>query len=169
VVLQHPREVKQTKGTVALLSQSLHSCEVFVGEDFSERQDFLNVIKKYHNKVILLYPSENAQVISDDFNQNGVKSLADIECIILLDGTWKKAYRLFMVNPILQEIAHGILPSDIIGNYQIRKTKKQGALSTLEACCYGLSLIESQPQKYIALLEKFQQFNQMHLAFKPQE
>ncbi len=163
VVLQHPSEVKQAKGTVTLLANSLVSAQVFVGEDFTEEQGLLSTLSKYQGQTALLYPSELATTIVAQVNS---VNKPVIRCIILLDGTWKKAYRLFMVNRFLHSLPHLKLPSDIQGRYQIRQTKKQGALSTLEASCYALGLLENSPKKYHGLLESFEQFNRLQMSFK---
>lgn len=164
VILQHPSEVKQSKGTVTLLSQSLSSCQVIIAEDVSQHQEFLAVLAQYQGHIALLYPSEKAEMI---VKNSEVKADEIIKCIILLDGTWKKAFRIYMINEVLHHLPHRILPENIHGQYQIRKTKKQGALSSLEACCYGLALMENNTEKYVGLLEKFKQFNQMQLSFVP--
>ena len=162
VILQHPSEVKQSKGTVTLLSQSLVSCQVLIAEDFSEHQEFLRILADYKGQIALVYPSEQAEIIK----QNDEHNLSDnIKCVILLDGTWKKAYRIYMINEVLQKIPHRVLPDNIKGQYQIRKTQKQGALSTLEACCYSLALMENDQEKYTGLLNQFIKFNQMQLSF----
>ena len=162
VILQHPNEEKQSKGTVKLLSQSLASCQVLVAENFTNHPEFLAVLKQYQHHIALLYPSEHAEVVKMN---SDLKEGDNINCIILLDGTWKKAYRIYMMNKVLQEIPHRVLPDDITGQYHIRKTQKQGALSTLEACCHGLTIMENDTDKYTGLLEQFGKFNQMHLAF----
>jgi DTW domain-containing protein YfiP len=164
VILQHPSEEKQSKGTVKLLSQSLASCQVLIGEDFSNHPVFLKVLSQYKHHIALLYPSDESEEVknNDDFSSDN-----EISCIVLLDGTWKKAYRIYMMNKVLQEIPHRILPDNIDSQYHIRKTQKQGALSTLEACCHGLSILESDTEKYAGLLQSFIKFNQMQLVFVP--
>jgi len=169
VILQHPSEVKQSKGTVTLLSQSLKSCQVIIGEDFNIDAEFQELMLQFNNEVALLYPSEKAQVINEDKNAGEDSIFKNIRCIILLDGTWKKAFRLYMVNEILHTIPHFLLPDGIISKYQIRATKKEGALSTLEACCHALSLIEKSPEKYSTLLASFDEFNEMQKSFIPHQ
>lgn len=172
VILQHPSEVKQAKGTVALLSQSLKHCHVFVGEQFSEHQDFLDLLTRYKNQTALLYPSENAQIVSqlqpafDKKKSNGT-SVNTYKCVILLDGTWKKAFRLYMMNELLHHIPHITLPEAIEGRYRIRSTKKLGALSTLEACSHALSILEGNAEKYESLFSSFDRFNALQLSFQP--
>ncbi|MGB1262761.1 MAG: tRNA-uridine aminocarboxypropyltransferase [Cognaticolwellia sp.] len=176
VVLQHPSEVKQSKGTVALLQQSLANCQVLVGENFADCQILTQLLAHYDNKIALLYPSE--QAVTVDFSSSNHaenvrrtplqdSQLNEIECIIVLDGTWKKAYRMFMLNPCLHNIAHIVLPQGIESLYQIRKTKKENALSSLEACCHALARLENNREKYQVLLNNFVKFNQFQQSFSP--
>jgi len=189
LVLQHPTEVKQSKGTVALLQRSLISCQVLIGEDFSENEE-LNVILSQH-QTLLLYPGEKAQElalkvngIEHEYNQiNEIKPLL----LIILDGTWKKAYRIFMLSKNLHSLTQVFLPDSLAnkGQYLIRKVAKRNALSSLEATCYALALLEGELNycftdqiplgdkghiidcgRYQPLLNKFSQFNQFQLSFR---
>lgn len=164
VVLQHPSEVKQSKGTLGLLAQSLSRCVVLVGEDFSQHAQLAQIIRDFGNRVSLLYPSEQANIIQA---ANDTDQVLQNHCIILLDATWKKAYRMFNLSSVLHQIPHISLPEGITGQYLIRKTRRNNALSTLEACCYALGIIEQAPQKYQALLTQFVAFNQFQLSFIP--
>lgn len=187
VILQHPSEVTQVKGTVSLLSRSLQNCQVLVGEDFSADHALSQVLNDYH--CLLLYPSENAETLDFSYvksleklksKQSQVGEFTDKLCLILLDGTWKKAYRMFMLSTNLQGIKHVCLPESIAsqGQYLIRKVAKENALSSLEACCYALAILEqtdsqradndSEAGSYQQLLEKFAQFNAFQLSFRPQ-
>lgn len=175
VVLQHPTEVSQAKGTVTLLHQSLNLSQVLVGEDFSQDENFTHLLAKYAGKLALLYPSENAievDYLSNDklISKNAnINLMTEIRCIIILDGTWKKAYRMFMVNKALQTLPHIVLPQTLQGNYDIRKTKKSHALSSLEACCHALARLENNPGMYQCLLDNFIKFNQFQLSFRQTE
>jgi DTW domain-containing protein YfiP len=181
VVLQHPSEVKQTKGTVTLLSHSLSSCEILVGEDFNNNEALAQILSKYKNNVALLYPSEQASVLKLPQADRVLSSNTNIgsewenhldetntppNCIILIDGTWKKSYKMYMINQMLHHIPHLTLPDDIQGDYRIRKTKKEQAFSSLEACVYALISLESNESKYKPLLKSFGQFNDFQLSFK---
>jgi len=186
VILQHPSEVSQTKGTVALLAKSLQSCQVIVGENLDGDALLTEVMAQY--QAILLYPSEQAETIS----QNLLLELAERQksseneevntrplCLVILDGTWKKAYRMFMLSKTLQQLPQVCLPEYLAnaGQYHIRKVAKKNALSSLEASCYALALLEAgsdfaniapeQAGKYQALLHKFQEFNRFQLSFRP--
>jgi len=184
VVLQHPSEVSQTKGTITLLAKSLRSCQVVIGENFSEDKCFLQVMSHYHP--VLLYPGEHAKTL----NNEGIAQLTNASnkplavkdkpiCLVVLDGTWKKAYRMFMLSDNLQQLPQVCLPDYLAnaGQYHIRKVAKKNALSSLEASCYALALLENScdtsevsPEnagKYQLLLNKFKEFNQFQMSFRP--
>ncbi|MBL4900517.1 MAG: DTW domain-containing protein [Colwellia sp.] len=213
LVLQHPSEVKQTKGTVALLSRSLGHCQVLVGEDFSQHGG-LNRLLENH-QALLLYPSAQSQVLSYANELEAAlishdKKSQQPKLLIILDGTWKKSYRMFMLSSNLQALKQVCLPDSLANNgqYLIRKVAKKNALSSLEACCFALALLEDEISEnnlsvnklegnrldnqlgnqlgnqaaehtiynreknvdyglYQPLLNKFAQFNQFQLSFRP--
>lgn len=165
IILQHPSEVKQTKGTVTLLSQSLSKVDLFIGEDFTHNAALLTLMRHYRGKVALLYPSDKAVVMTEDNTDNTQVDFQDIRCLIVLDGTWKKAFKLYMSNPFLQSLLHCALPDDIECLYQVRKTEKVGALSTLEATCHALSFLEQDINKYTPIFDGFLAFNRLLMSF----
>ena len=199
VILQHPNEVSHTKGTVALLAKSLRKCQVLEGESFDDEQGFLQVMAQY--QPVLLYPSEQAHVLDEhlitkllncqpntqdmpDTRHNLQVSTEDKSkplCLVIIDATWKKAYRMFMLSAKLQQLPQVCLPDHLAnaGQYHIRKVAKKNALSSLEASCYALAILEQNEHdclpispehagKYQPLLDKFQQFNQFQLSFRPE-
>ena len=184
LVLQHPSEVKQSKGTIALLQRSLIFCQVLVGEDFSESTELANILTKH--QALLLYPSQHAQPLSVVVEQNKIDTSKKPPLLIILDGTWKKAYRMFMLSKNLHALKQVALP-DVLANsgkYLIRKVAKKNALSSLEATCYALAILEEELDvnplsndknqeiktihcgRYQAILNKFSQFNQFQLSFR---
>ena len=169
VVLQHPSEVNQTKGTLTLLAKSLRQCTVIVGEVFDDNEELTYMLSHYHNHISLLYPSEQASKLTPIIDQSTScfsPSLSKKHCIILLDGTWKKAYKMYKLNGFLHAIPHLMLPENIQGNYRIRSTQKAHALSSLEACVYALGFLENNTLKYLPLLKSFNAFNDLQLSLK---
>ncbi len=165
VVLQHPLEVKQSKGSVTLLHQSLKHSQVIVGEDFANNIEVQALLERFEQQCAVLYPSDSAVVLSEE-SCNVVLP----KCLFILDGTWKKTYKIFMTNSWLQQLPHFTLADGIVGQYEIRKTTKKNALSSLEACCYALSSLEcpnDNIKKYQPLLNSFVKFNQFQLSFNP--
>lgn len=158
VVLQHKSEQKQSKGTVPLIKGSLSKCALFVGEDFTSNKELAALLAEHQNTTALLYPGEKASAINSKVHR-------DISCIIVLDGTWKKAFRLYITNPFLQEFPQVTLSGTYTGLYQIRKTDKENALSTLEATSYALGELEGDQEKYQPLISRFVDFNQLLMSF----
>ncbi|WP_220753332.1 MULTISPECIES: tRNA-uridine aminocarboxypropyltransferase [Shewanella] len=134
IVLQHPSEVEHAKNTVKLLCLTLPATKVVVGEtadDFAELQVYLQQAGK---PVYLVYPSETSQSAAD--------SEASEECIILLiDGTWRKAFKMLQLNPWLLELPALHIEFEGVSQYRIRKAKRSDSLSTLEATAYMLQAI----------------------------
>ncbi|WP_286235492.1 tRNA-uridine aminocarboxypropyltransferase [Thalassotalea sediminis] len=169
IVLQHPSEVKQNKGSVTLLKESLSHCTVIQGEVFSDNAMYQALVTDLSAETALLYPSDKA-VLANELTMISAQEATtkvQIKRLILLDGTWKKAYRMYMSNPALHDLNHLTLPDDIECMYEARSTKKKGALSTLEAACHALSQLEYNAIKYQPLLHSFKRFNQQLLANRP--
>lgn len=168
IVLQHQSEVKQSKGTVTLLANSLVNCTVIVGEDFNHNEELHKLLVKFKGNTSLLYPNEGAIVLSNDHIEESTE-LTLPKCIILIDGTWKKSYKMYMINTFLHGIEHLTLPEDIECDYRIRKTQKVQALSSLEACTHALMLLETdinETNQYQQLLTNFSLFNDFQLSFR---
>ena len=176
VVLLHPKEVNQAKGTLPLLVNSLTNCTVIEGENFSDNKMLIDLLSHYGDNVALLYPSDRAlllKAVGDTpmGNDQPYNKISKVKCIVLLDATWKKAYRMYQLSTNLHQLKHFALPENLVGQYTIRKTKKEYALSTLEACCYALEIIEGNSKnksgKYQLLINKFVEFNTFQLSFRP--
>lgn len=190
VILRHAKESQHSKNTTPLLVNSLLKCRIIEGENFSDdpllavllgtnyasgdaefqsadtiNQDTENFV---HN--FLLYPSDKAQVLDEKLVAE-VQSLSkNLQAkpkvrLFLIDATWKKAYRMYMLSENLHQIPHLVLPEGIESQYRIRKTKKDDALSTLEATVHALALLEQAPEKYEKLLENFVKFNEFQLSY----
>lgn len=162
VIIQHPSEVAKHKGSVTLLANSLLNCQVITTDNLGGSDDFQRVLATYKQSIGVLYPSEEAKPIETAVSDNGGQA---IKCLILIDGTWKKAYRLYMENTQLHLLPHFTFSGELNSLYVARKTEKKGALSTLEACCHALSLLENEQHKYTDLMDSFVAFNQRLLNF----
>ncbi len=137
IVLQDPSEVKQAKNSVKLMRAVCGKLQVFVGEkpdDFMGVQDYL---AQQNKPILLLYPSEQSQLLDKLPQPQEV-------ILLLLDGTWRKAYKLLQLNPWLQQFQMVHLNLDSSSNYTIRKAKRSDSLSTLEAAAMAIKTLEPQ-------------------------
>jgi len=170
VVLQHPNEVSQVKGSLTLLAQSLDCCTVIVGENFCDNEQLHQILNRYKTKAYLLYPHEHATILSQEgYSPEAFNINLDDTCLILIDATWKKAYRMYMLSNILHPLQKIQLPSGYQSLYEVRKTSVKNGLSTLEACCHALELLEQDEKTYKKLISKFKLFNDFLLSFRPKK
>ncbi|MFC6441644.1 tRNA-uridine aminocarboxypropyltransferase [Bowmanella sp. JS7-9] len=142
LILQHPSEVSVAKNTARLLALSLNHCTIAIGE---QPADFQHL--SIADDAVVLYPNPHSQPLSIPNAPTAPPSQ-----LILLDGTWRKAYKLWCSNPWLHQLAIAHLDSPPPSTYQ-RCAKGEQQLSTLEACTYALSVLEGcDPQPLLSLL-----------------
>jgi len=135
IVMQHHSEVHHAKNTVRLMRLVMPNMQVFIGEtaeDFTGLQTYLTQTTK---PIYVVYPSETSQTAS----QCGAQ--AD-SIILLIDGTWRKAYKILQSNPWLLDYPAIHLEVEHASNYIIRKAKRPDSLSTLEATALLLSTLD---------------------------
>lgn len=166
VILQHPSEVKHARGTAKIVELSLSNIEVFVGEDFTTNEPLNERLN--HKKSLLLYPTDDAMTpeqLVKQVQQDNDFSLADYQ-LVVIDGSWKKAYKIFSLNPILATLPK--IGIDVVdqSNYRIRKSSRADSLSTLEAIHTLLSAVEGN--KFDGLLTSFNTMIEFQLQSMPE-
>ncbi|MFL9625233.1 tRNA-uridine aminocarboxypropyltransferase [Aeromonas jandaei] len=164
-ILQHPYEVAHPKGTAVLLAASLQQAEIRVGEDFSRDRWLNDLLADPSLRCYLLWPDEEAISPAELREQMAsVSPAATAVAFILLDGTWRKAFRMLQSNPALARLPRIGLGA-IAGQYAIRKKPFPEALSTIEAGYHLLSQWEGEPERYAPLLTLFERLNTQWQAF----
>ena len=158
IILQHPRESKHPLNTARILKMGLSNCEVWTGEDFSGHPLLQKVLKE--KSCYLLFPGTNAKTTRE------VLQTATPEALIVLDGTWRKAKKIYYSNPQLQQLPCIELTDLPISDYRIRKAPGEGALSTVEATVALLRQASHNSKAHQQLLDTFrlmieQQINAM--------
>ncbi|MHA7001705.1 tRNA-uridine aminocarboxypropyltransferase [Aeromonas schubertii] len=155
MVLQHPKERLHPKGTAHLLAGALELAELRVGSQWQEDEAVQQFVS--HPPCYLLWPGEGALTLDELPRERGAR-------FVLLDGTWRKCYRMLMENPALAALPRVAL-TPRSGHYHIRKAPFSGALSTLEAGYHLLCEWEQEPGRYAPLWDLFVRFNQQWLTF----
>lgn len=150
IILQHPTEEHRPMGTARILSLSLANSRLLIGENFLEHGELNQLLAEPDVEHFVLYPSDVS------LSAAGVALPIEKKIrIILLDGTWKKAFKMWQRNTQLHHLPCLHLPEDLKGNYRIRKAPNENALSTVEAGFYVLSMM--QPEKdFSPLLDAFE-------------
>lgn len=173
VVLQHPLEVTNAKGSARLLCLSLARSRLVTGEVFAE--DALQALltapwaplqpqaaASHPKHAILLYPD-----MPQDAAQGRpapplrmpalLRDPAQLR-LIVLDGTWRKSRKMLYCNPLLQQLPRLALRDMPASHYWIRKAHRADQLSTLEATCAALMQLEGRMMQFQPLLTAFDGF-----------
>ena len=152
LVLQHPDEADEAKGSARLLRLSLARCRVVVGETF-EPAALRELLGGDVSGSTLLYPSDTAA--------GTIVALpaARPARLVVLDGTWRKSLRMLHANPLLQSLPRwSLAPAESARYGALRKARRATQLSTLEATCAALADIEAETTRYAPLLDAFDRF-----------
>ena len=166
-VFQHPTEAGQIKGTAIIAELALKKSKRWVGETLDDAPELQQWLKS-GDKVFLLYPPTEGQ-------QTKVNSVNDLHNmyqqqmpfkILVLDGTWRKTYKMMQLNPELMVLPRVVLNPQTPSAYKVRKQKNEQSLSTVEAIVELLSEIESDRDKYQPVLAAFEQVQNQQLAFR---
>lgn len=169
-ILQHPSEVKQPLGTARILALSLDKCKIFVGEDFSEHKMLREKLNRADLNTLVLYPNSHSHLLTSESSTNdsttGLNASAKRIHLLILDGTWKKAFKIYQSNPQLHHLTCVHLPENLQGNYRLRKAPKDNALSTVEAAYHALSILEKN-NDFAPLMIAFDALIEMQLANIP--
>jgi DTW domain-containing protein YfiP len=146
LILQHPMEVDNAKGSARLLHLSVAGSVMATGEQF-DAEVLQRLLAQDGRTPVLLYPE-----------LPGERALG-IAVPPPLDGALLAApSRLLYQNPLLQALPRLPLTQMPASHYLIRKAHAPDQLSTLEASCHALARLERAPQRYQCLLDRFDDF-----------
>ena len=152
LILQHPMEAGEAKGSVRLLQRCLQHCQVEVGHRFETPMlaDWLQAPDSQGaRQPVLLYPDDAAPAPA-------TPPPDPARCrLVLLDGTWGKTLRLLQDHPLLQALPRWALPTPPPSRYRVRRAHRPEQRSTLEAACLALGALEGEPTRYAPLLAAF--------------
>lgn len=137
IILQHPSEVKNAKNTVRLLKLMSNNTSILIGESEQDFNEIKQQVLANKQDYALLFPGDDAVVLSEQVQTSSFR------CLIVIDGTWKKAKKLLLLNPWLNDLPKVSFNQSLVSEYQIRSTSVQGGLSTIEAVAYSLNEIEN--------------------------
>ena len=156
LLLQHPDEQFEAKGTARLLSLSLARCTVWVGEQFDA-----SALAQATTGAVLLYPASAGFTA---FRSDTTPPT----CLVVIDATWRKSRRMLALNPLLQtlpRLALAALDSTKPSRYAaLRRAQQPQQLSTLEASVLALQQLAPAPERFAPLLAAMEGFVAAQLA-----
>ena len=151
LILQHTSEQKQPLATVPILQLCLSPIQVLVGEDFSNHPVAKDVLKGVNN-VRVLFPTEQSAAwhVGQCLDKN-----EQVDLLIVLDGTWRKAKKMWFINDWLHQLPAVVLVGAPKSQYQIRSSTVLGGVSTLEAIAQSCNFLTGSTQ-----------FDRLYVPFK---
>ena len=167
LILQHPLEVRQAKNTARLLHLSLVHSRLVVGEVFDP-----DAIAS-PRRTLLLYPPDPEPSRGLPSPQSPLATPPDAPPppeglrLVVPDATWRKSRKMLHLNPWLRALPRLSLAGDAVSAYTIRKAHRPGQLSTLEATCAALALLEGDAARFQPLLKAFEGFVAQQKGFVP--
>lgn len=165
IILQHPSEAKKAIGTARIAHLTLPLCDIYVGENFTQHKELNERIQNDQYNYLLLYPHEKAISISRLLETKAQdKSKLGL---IVIDGTWKKAFKIWSLSTNLHPLPKITLDEVIESDYQIRQSSKKAGVSTVEAIYHALSSLSEQKKDYTNLLTAFHQMIQFQIKHMP--
>lgn len=167
LILQHPLEVHHAKNTARLLHLSLARSRLVVGEVFDP------ATLGCPRPTWLLYPpdpepSRGLQPPQIPFAPPpGSPPPPEGLRLVVPDATWRKSRKMLHLNPWLRALPRLSLEGSGASAYTIRKAHLPGQLSTLEATCAALALLEGDAARFQPLLKAFEGFVAQRKGFVP--
>lgn len=170
LILQHPLEVHNAKGSARLLHLSLPNSRMLTGEQFAP-DTLAELLADKHT--VLLYPDTPGDrslgiapppVLDPAILLDPARFLGQLR-LVVLDATWRKSRKMLYLNPQLQQLPRLPLRDTPASHYLIRKAHAPDQLSTLEATCYALMQLEQDASRFVPLITAFDGFVAQQLSY----
>ena len=170
LILQHPLEVHNAKGSARLLHLSLPNSRMLTGEQFAPDTLATMLADKY---TVLLYPETPGDrslgiapppALDPAILRDPARLLSQLR-LVVLDATWRKSRKMLYLNPQLQQLPRLPLRDTPASHYLIRKAHAPDQLSTLEATCYALMQLEQDASRFVPLITAFDGFVAQQLSY----
>jgi len=166
LVLQHPQERKETLATAATTCTMLHRAALVVGLSWPNLGRALGRHADARRWAVLYLGSTRPAAFGSEreviaLGRGGMPvadqdaALADLEGIVLLDGSWGEAKTLWWRNPWLLKLRRVVLNPRRRSRFgQLRREPRAAALSTIEAVALLLKHLDASAGFESALLDR---------------
>jgi DTW domain-containing protein YfiP len=168
LILQHPQEQDRMLGTARLAALQLKNAVLRVGLSWPSLAKALGRPAEPRRWAILYLGSAKADALARDrdvvvLNRKGEAeadqeaALAEIEGVVVLDGTWSQAKTLWWRNAWMLKCRRVVLGPRQPSRYgKLRREPRREGLSTIEAAAMLLGRLEGKPEIEQALTASFE-------------
>ena len=177
LILQHPLESNNPKGSARLLHLSLPHSRLATGEVFDPQSLMTLLTEPFDAKAASCSPKQAVLLYPDTSYDEAPSMAAAVPAklptlqqtpgsvqpperlrLVVLDGTWRKSRKMLCCNPLLQQLPRLALHNMPASHYLIRKAHRPDQLSTLEATCAALAQLHGTDAALKPLLMAFDSF-----------
>lgn len=154
LILQHPREQREAKGTARLLHLAVSGSQLRVGERWPEAPPSRAAAPARVD--LLLYPPTpgDAALPLPPSPPVPLPPPAGLR-LVLIDATWRKSRRMLYESPWLQRLPRLALAAVPPSRYRVRRARGAGQLSTFEAGALALARLHGDERMAKALWPVF--------------
>ena len=169
LILQHPQEQDRALGTARLTALHFANATLKVGLSWPSLAKALGRPVADPSRWAVLYLGSvkaadldtDAEIVAlnrkGELEQHQRRILADIEGVVLLDGTWSQAKALWWRNPWMLKCQRVILGPRQPSRYgQLRREPRRDGLATIEAAATLIAGLEKRPEIAAALNASFE-------------
>lgn len=154
LILQHPREQREAKGSARLLHLAVTGSRLLVGEAWAAAP------LPSDRRTLLLYPptpGDAALPAPPPLDPAWLAVPAALR-LVVIDATWRKSRRMLYESPWLQQLPRLSLEAPPPSRYRIRRARGADQRSTFEAALLALQHLEPAPQALRPLWALFDDF-----------
>lgn len=156
LILQHPQEKDAILGSAQILVASLPKATMAIGLSWRNLGHALGEEDVDVRRWAVLFPDRESQGDRVETRGGGAIPPADLEGIVVLDGTWSKAKTLWWRNPWLVKLNRLTLKPSKPSIYgSLRAEPRREYVSTLESVAAALTLCGEDPQIQVGLERVF--------------
>ncbi|WP_294129890.1 tRNA-uridine aminocarboxypropyltransferase [uncultured Clostridium sp.] len=140
IILSSEREIYRNTNTASLLKLiNSESTEIVIWRRGENSQEILNYINNDIYKVYLIFP-----IVNEEMEIRRIKYIIDehIPVFIIVDGTWKEAWKIIRKSDYLKELPILPLETNKISKFTLRRGQEEGNLCTIEAAIELLKMNE---------------------------
>ncbi len=176
LILQHPQEQDRALGTARLTAMHFRDATLKIGLSWPSLSKALGRPVDPQRWAVLYLGSARAAQLAPGrdivvLDRKGAAladqeaALAEIEGVVVLDGSWSQAKTLWWRNPWMLKCRRVVLGPSRPSRYgKLRREPRRDGLATIEAAALLLSRIEGRPEIALTLHKNFEQMLERYRA-----
>ena len=142
IILSSEKEVYRNTNTAALLKLvNPKSTEIIIWKREKKSQEIFKYINDEMYNIYLVFPD-----INEDMKKRKIKYVKDdkIPVFIIVDGTWKEAWKIIRKSDYLRYIPLISLETNLVSKFNLRRGQDEGNLCTIETAIEILKINEEK-------------------------